>query len=357
MDYETNNSTITIKTIDKKMIHLTGDFQTVSNIMDILELQHQYPKQNQQLIFSGKVLKENDKIPEMGQNSFIVLLMKKTKVNKSVDNFTSTDLFPTPETNQSNIKPDETTIELDNSDNNDIIETISLDNGGNNDIPDDTITPETTAIETSVESMENNPIPSNPLQDIIPNQEMVENLMTMGFEIDDIKKALKITKNNLEMAGALLMEPGMIEKIENNPELVSNTEPTTSQSSNLTEEQVMTLMEQHPQEFQQLIGKIIEQQPEIANLVQNDPTSFITLFTKILNETGILNRTPPPHSNSQLQIPSNSQPQIEMTTEEKELLTGLQQMFPHLPTITILETLRACGNNEEMTANLLFDYD
>ena len=52
----------------------------------------------------------------------------------------------------------------------------------------------------------------------------------------------------------------------------------------------------------------------------------------------------------------NQQPQIEMSQEEKTLIESLQPMFPHLPTITILETMRACGNNEEMTANLLFEY-
>ena len=223
---------------------------------------------------------------------------------------------------------------------------------------------EETSSSENVVGEEETTIPENPLNNVEPNPEMVENLMTMGFDVNDIKMILTATNNNMEMTGAILMEPEMLEEIKtklaNGENPFANPINNNSDSGNqveLTEQQVMEMMEQNPQAFQQLLAKIVEQQPEIANLVQSDPQTFISLLTKFLNQTGMFaNRgmeTEPPGMGMS---PPNESSQIEMSQEEKTLIDNLQPMFPHLPTITILETLRACGNNEEMAANLLFDY-
>ena len=322
-----NEKRILIKTVDKKEIIINSNYTTIGEVMTYLEKEYSYRKDCQQLIFTGKILKENDSIPEMTPPSFLVLLMKKPKVNvETKDCKTDNIIEDTAEDKKvvDGIKSDEQTI------------------------------------------------PENPLNQVEPNQEMVENLMTMGFDISDIKMILTATNNNMEMTGAILMEPAMLEdiktKLANGENPFANPTHNNSGSGNqveLTEEQVMEMMEQNPQVFQQLLAKIVEQQPEIANLVESDPQSFISLLTKILNQSGMFanrNMEPGhadmemPEPQNQQQSPQNQQPQIEMSQEEKTLIDSLQPMFPHLPTITILETMRACGNNEEMTANLLFEY-
>lgn len=46
-----------------------------------------------------------------------------------------------------------------------------------------------------------------------------------------------------------------------------------------------------------------------------------------------------------------------MSDEEKAAMEGLVGMFPHIPHMAILQTLKACGSDVAMAANLLFDYD
>lgn len=338
-----NETQIMIKTVDKKEIIIKGNYNNIGELMSQLEKEHNYRRDCQQLIFTGKILKENDNFPEMTGKSFLVLLMKKPKVNV-----------------ETNTEVDENKIEVDG-------EKLEVEGakteveGAKTEVGE---TKEENIVVEENESEETH-IPENPLNNIEPNQEMVESLMTMGFELSDIKLILKATNNNMEMTGAILMEPEMLQEIKT--KLANGENPFANPMNNsgghpgeLTEEQVMEMMEQNPQAFQQLLAKIVEQQPEIANLVQSDPQSFISLLTKFLNQSGMFaNRGMEPEHTENV-IPDtteqNYQPQIEMTQEEKTLIDSLQPMFPHLPTITILETLKACGNNEEMAANLLFEY-
>ena len=352
-----NEKQIMIKTVDKKEIIITGNYTDIGELMTHLEKEHSYRRDCQQLIFTGKILKENDTIPEMNAQSFLVLLMKKPKVT----------MEETKEDIKDEVKP--VVVELNVAE--DIKDEVKPAVVELN-VAEETKNEETVMEESNKEHIEEDnvvepSIPENPLNNIEPNQEMVENLMTMGFDVNDIKMILTATNNNMEMTGAILMEPAMLEEIKT--KLANGENPFANPMNNsnngrhpgeLTEEQVMEMMEQNPQAFQQLLAKIVEQQPEIANLVQSDPQSFISLLTKFLNQSGMFaNRGMEPghHTDDMGGMPETSQqPQIEMNQEEKTLIDNLQPMFPHLPTITILETLRACGNNEEMTANLLFEY-
>lgn len=338
-----NEKQIMIKTVDKKEIIITGNYTSIGELMTHLEKEHSYRRDCQQLIFTGKILKENDNIPEINAQSFLVLLMKKPKV--------------TMETQKEETKEDIKEVV------NPVVEEVNVAEETNN---EETVMEESNKEHIEQDNVVEPSIPENPLNNIEPNQEMVENLMTMGFDVNDIKMILTATNNNMEMTGAILMEPAMLEEIKT--KLANGENPFANPMNNsnsgvhpgeLTEEQVMEMMEQNPQAFQQLLAKIVEQQPEIANLVQSDPQTFISLLTKFLNQSGMFanNSSMEPGHNDMGGIPETSaQPQIEMSQEEKTLIDNLQPMFPHLPTITILETLRACGNNEEMTANLLFEY-
>ena len=340
-----NEKRIMIKTVDKKEIIINGNYTNIGELMSKLETEHSYRRDCQQIIYSGNILKENDNIPEMTEKSFLVLLMKKPKV--TVETYKEVEEQNTKVTTGEKMM--EEVVKETNQDNETVKEGIK-----------------------EVEKTDNNEkdevsIPENPLNNIEPNLEMVENLMTMGFDISDIKMILAATNNNMEMTGAILMEPAMLEEIKTKLAKGENPFENPMNNSNnggghpgeLTEEQVMEMMEQNPQAFQQLLAKIVEQQPEIANLVQSDPQTFISLLTKFLNQSGMVTNRgmEPGHHTDMGGMPESSQqPQIEMSQEEKTLIESLQPMFPHLPTITILETLRACGNNEEMTANLLFEY-
>lgn len=137
-------------------------------------------------------------------------------------------------------------------------------------------------------------------------------------------------------------------------------------SQQITEEQVLQMMEQNPQVFQQLLSGLCQQQPEIANLVQNDPQSFISFLTQVINQSGLGDTFTNPLPNeindnieNNLHIEEDTRQlseHIQMTEEEHLNMESLIQMFPHIPQVTILETLRACSNDQTATANLLFEY-
>ena len=203
-----------------------------------------------------------------------------------------------------------------------------------------------------------------------PDQQLLSNLVGMGFDEERVKIALKMTNNNGDIASHILSEHGMLEQlqsqIENGINPFNNNPSQPQVNQQLTEEHVIQMMEQNPQAFQQLLADISQHRPEIANLVQSDPQAFISLLTQILNQVGM---PPLPNDNSQQSINNENtdiieQPEqmpelsqhVRMSEEEHNIMERLSPMFPHLPQVTILETLRACGNNEEMTANLLFEY-
>ena len=354
-----NENQIMIKTVDKKEIIITGNYSNIRELMTKLEKEHSYRRDCQQLIFTGKILKENDTIPEMNAQGFLVLLMKKTKMleerkkDESIVDDVIQDKIVVKDQKTEVSVVDESKIEEN------MIINPNIEVNGVEDVKQEKKATEEQKTEVSVDEETNSEVPLNNIE---PNQEMLENLMTMGFDVNDIKIILKATNNNMEMTGAILMEPSMLEEIKikiangENPLANPISGSAVENSVELTEQQVMEMMEQNPQVFQQLLGKIVEQKPEIANLVQSDPQTFISLLTKIINQTGMFTNRGIEQGETDISQPSQQQQQIEMTQEEKKVIESLQPMFPHLPTVTILETLRACGNNEEMTANLLFEY-
>ena len=195
---------------------------------------------------------------------------------------------------------------------------------------------------------------------------MIQNLVSMGFEVENVKLALQISNNNLDVASQILSEPGMLEHLQSQIENGMNPFSNNPNSQQITEEQVLQMMEQNPQVFQQLLSGLCQQQPEIANLVQNDPQSFISFLTQVINQSGIGSSFNNPLPNEINENIENNLPieedtrqlseHIQMTEEEHLNMESLIQMFPHIPQVTILETLRACSNDQTATANLLFEY-
>merc|ERR1712023_558124 len=101
---------ITVKTIDKQQHEVEGDFATVSDISLALSTQHGFEESLQQLVFAGKVLKPDDKVPPMEAGSFMVLMMKKAKkITPQPEKPSETPVAPTLQPRQSTDTPAEDT--------------------------------------------------------------------------------------------------------------------------------------------------------------------------------------------------------------------------------------------------------
>merc|ERR1712070_772473 len=131
--------------------------------------------------------------------------------------------------------------------------------------------------------------------------------------------------------------------------------PDLADGGELTEEQVVQMMESNPEMLQGLLQAITQQEPQAAMLAQQDPAGFIQFVTEVLNQSR--------HEGGPVAMQgedSNDDPdamQVEMSSDEQEAFTELQAMFPHIPPLAILQTFKACGSDIATTANLLFSYD
>merc|ERR1712196_292883 len=150
-------------------------------------------------------------------------------------------------------------------------------------------------------------------------------------------------------AGALLMEPELMlqaQQVEQEPAGASQL-PDLADGGELTEEQVVQMMESNPEMLQGLLQAITQQDPQAAMLAQQDPAGFIQFITQVLNQSR--------HEGGAVALQGeDSNPddpnamQVEMSSDE------LQAMFPHIPHLAILQTFKACGSDIATTANLLF---
>jgi hypothetical protein len=309
---------IKVKTIDKKTINITGVFNTVFDIAQLLDSQHGFDIDRQQLIFTGKVLQLEDNLPQLDEKAFIVLLMKKEKKKQKE---TKEETQPTIDEIPQNTDHAEPDTHHDNS--NPVIDEIPQ----NPDAPPN----------------QDNPTNSNPSEE---QSAIVNNLVSMGFDINHVNNALQIANNNPEVALSILTGSDQEEVSQ-----ITESQQQSESPEQLSEQDVIQLMQENPEMFQQLLANICQGHPDMANMIQSNPQVFVTLLTQILNQQ--TNGQPIMSDTTQEQ---QSIPEMPMSEEEKEIVTNLHAMFPNIPKITILETLKACDNDESMTANLLYDY-
>merc|ERR1712144_200409 len=135
-----------------------------------------------------------------------------------------------------------------------------------------------------------------------PATETVQQIMAMGFEEAQVKEALLIANGNPNTAIEFLFDPDLMVQareaiqrgdstgdIPMNP-LLNGMAPEEAGAQGpegapqLTEEQVVQMMEQEPGMFSGMLQALVQQHPEIAQLAQQDPQSLVSLMTTTLNQ-------------------------------------------------------------------------
>ena len=93
----------------------------------------------------------------------------------------------------------------------------------------------------------------------------------MGFDINNVNIALKLTNNNSDAALAILSG-------EENQDTVDNMETETQQQ--LSEQDVMQLMQQNPEMFQQLLANMSTSTRNGRNDTKQSTSFYITSYSK-----------------------------------------------------------------------------
>lgn len=110
---------------------------------------------------------------------------------------------------------------------------------------------------------------------------------------------------------------------------------------------------QDPQFYQQFMQQLSQTQPQIYNLIQQNPQAFMNLI--LGGDAGLPGGVPNvggggAHAHGQGGVPQNA---IRVTPEEMEAINRLVALG--FPKHKAAEAYFSCDKNEEMAANLLFD--
>jgi len=333
---------IVVKTVDKTVRQVEGDFGTIAEVKAALQSEHGFDATAQQLIFSGAVLKDDDAVPAgvSNEGAFLVLMMKKKKATPpkpAQESAPESAPVPAPEAHPS--EPSSACA-------------AEPAPSGVPDAPKEAAKEEAAAPEAAPEA--------------------VRGLVEMGFEEELVKEALRVARGDANAAMELLFDPALMveaqaamargdsgDAMPSNP--LSGTvggspvggEGLPGPAGQLTEEQVVAMMEQEPQMFQGMLQALVQQQPEIAALVQQNPQALVSVMTQVLNQAVAARQG----NEGNVDGAPGAPVQVAVSEEEKAALEGLQDMSPHIPQMHILQTFKACGSDAAAAANLLFDYD
>jgi len=304
---------VVVKTIDKTIRTVEGDFSTVMDISEALSSQHGFDIECQQLVYSGKVLKPEMPAPDMEEGQFMVLMMTKPKKSKTK----AASPAPAPAHTPSEAAPEHNPVQ---SELTSTAEAPSAappevgENGANNDLMTyydmlmkvEDLTERRDAFDglgndicqelstfVSAQGLvalfpEAETEPSAPPA---PPTEAVESLKAMGFDEAQVIVALGLANNNMEVAASLLMEPEMMLQAQQAQAARGSGSIPANPAGNLaagglTEELLVQMMEENPEAFQGLLQAVVQQEPRVAQLAQSDPAAFITFLTQVLNQSG-----------------------------------------------------------------------
>jgi len=339
------NMQITVKSIDKTVRTVEGDFQTVLDVSQKLAADHGFDVACQVLIFQGKMLKPADPVVPAMSDNFMVLTMKKPKAAPKQQ---IAPVTPVAEPAEAAAIPQNPAVVV-----------------SQNPAEEAAEEGEPSATQAQVQAQAQVEVPEAP-------QEMVDALAAMGFDLAQVRIALRLSRNNPDLAGALLMEPQMMlqaqqmeESGQGNP-MQDAAAGQPGAGGQLTEQHVMEMMEQQPQMLQQIMAMLQQQDPNMAQQLQQNPQQLLTVVTQILNQMGSAGDMQGAdgmgmEGTEDGQDAGNQQPQgqiqVPMTPEETEAVEGLTAMFPHIPHSEVLQTFKACGSDASLAANMLFDYN
>ncbi|CAI2169516.1 17793_t:CDS:2, partial [Funneliformis geosporum] len=337
---------ITIKTLQQKQFQL--DIETNESILEVkqkIEENQGHAVPLQKLISKGQILNNEKKVSEysISENDFLVLMVSKPKQSTAPSNIaaasevtkTNTEATATSSSVPAAIPAPIASAPL----------TTSSTSTPTQDITTTTVPPTTEPIQPSTSLWDN----ASALVTGTDYENAVNNIMEMGFDRDQVAKAMRASFNNPDRAVEYLMtsipdEPTVTEPAATQPaQQVPNPGVTPTTTAGLRSQpqfqQLRQLVQQNPNMLQPLLQQIGQSNPQLLQLINSNPNSFMRLLQEG-EEAGEGNLPPPQY--------------VSVTQEEKEAIDRLEALG--FERALAIEAFLACDRNEDMAANYLFDH-
>ncbi|CAG8694848.1 20298_t:CDS:2 [Racocetra persica] len=341
---------ITIKTLQHKQFHLEAEPEdTILTLKQKIEESQGHAVALQKLIFSGKVLVDDKPLSSYNitEKDFLVVMVSKPPAKPNVPSTSSSGSTST--TNQ----PPSTTVSVP---------------------PPTPIQPPVAPI-TTTPAQESEPAPTSnnagntattnpqPIQAHFGNESAlvtgtdytnaIQSIMEMGFEREQVVKAMRASFNNPDRAVDYLMNgiPESVEQIPVTSDLTGNqpAPSTTGNTGTATPEiallrsqpqfqQLRQLVQQNPASLPHLLQLIGQTNPQLLQYINANQPAFTRLLQE--DEPGEGN-LPPPHY-------------VSITQDEKDAIDRLEALG--FDRARAIEAFLACDRNEDLAANYLFDH-
>ncbi|KAK9722929.1 UV excision repair protein rad23, variant 2 [Basidiobolus ranarum] len=371
---------VTIKTLQQKAFQIDVELEDkISTLKEKIEQSQGHPVTHQKLIFSGKILNDEQTIAgcNVTEKDFMVVMVSKPKASPAATTSAA------PATPASTAPTTATTVPAPVTNEKPVAETTSTTTSA----PVDTTATTTTATTTTTESKGTQPSSSgwDTGSGLVTGPEYeaaVSNMIEMGFDREQVVKALRASFNNPERAVEYLMngipehllgssqQPGQQE--DDTPDQAPMS-PASAQSQNLFTaaaqqaaqergtqpqgaggdlsflrnqpqfQQLRQLVQQNPALLQPLLQQLGQANPQLLQLINANQDTFLQLLSEGGGEGGEGGEGAPPGTHT-----------IQVTQEEKEAIERLCALG--FDRARVIEAYFACDKNEELAANYLFDH-
>ncbi|KAG2223450.1 hypothetical protein INT45_001198 [Circinella minor] len=400
---------LNIKTLQQKQFKLDVEStDTILSVKEKIQESQGHDVSQQKLIYSGKILTDDKKVEEcnINEKGFLVLMVSKPKNTGS----SSSSAAATPKKESAPTETKTTPLSTTPATPSAQPATPATANTTESTTtPTTTTTTNTTNTTTTAAAATDSATTRDTRDDLVTGDQyesVIQNMMEMGFERDQIKRALRASFNNPERAVEYLFngipENLLAEEQQQQQQQHQNTQNTTTQeslspsqqepTSNTTTtptspsagggqpqnlftaaqqqaqqqqprgggggggegvdfsqlrntphfQQLRQLVQSNPAMLQPLLQQLGAANPELLRQINADPQSFFQMLMEGVDDT----------EGGQGDVPQGSQV-IQVTQEEKEAIDRLEGLgFGRAQAI---EAYFACDKNEELAANYLFD--
>ena len=185
-----------------------------------------------------------------------------------------------------------------------------------------------------------------------PSEEDILELVNMGFDREDVKKALRKTHNNLNIAANILLSGADIDSI---PDLPENG-AAGQDPFDLPKEQFIQLYNEQPDLFEPLFQKIEQTMPQLAGPMRQNPGMLYDLIqqSKAAHAGGQIPQHAPQPAPQPVPQQQPAGAESQMSAEDNAAVDRLASMG--FSRAQCLQAYIACDKNEELAANFLLDH-
>lgn len=380
---------ITLKTLKQQTFKIEVDeSESVRTFKEKIEA-HQgndFPAHCQKLIYAGKILNDDTKIKDydIDEKKFVVIMVTKPQPTTTAESNSSEVATPQVAASPTvQATPAPVSVPSQSAPTSDSKPNVSPETTGAQ--AEETKQPEEETVKTESES--NSPSAAANSLDISAAestlvigedyQRMVSQIMEMGYEKEDVERALRASFNNPDRAVEYLLSGVLPAERESQSESApaSNVPSNNSSTPASNPDDPLAFLRNQPQ-FQQM-RQVIQQNPHLLNAVlqqigQNNPQLLQLIsqnqeaFVRMLNENSSPRSSAGADGGTGTGLSSGGGSPIEaglaqmtthVTPQDKEAIERLKALG--FPEYLVVQAYFACDKNENLAANFLLsqNYD